>query len=56
MLLDITRHTPLLPQTSSDTERNNLVDASVKDNTSRNLKGFQRHHAHLAKQTEFHQT
>jgi hypothetical protein len=30
-------HSPLLPQTSSETTRNNLVDATVKDNTLRNL-------------------
>jgi hypothetical protein len=33
ILLEITRHLPLLPQISSDTKRNNLVEASGNDNT-----------------------
>jgi hypothetical protein len=31
ILLEITRHLPLLPQISSDTKRNNLVEASEND-------------------------
>jgi hypothetical protein len=34
MLLDTSRQTSLLPQTSSETKRNNLVDASVNDNVT----------------------
>jgi hypothetical protein len=37
MLLDITRQTPLLPQTSSETKRNNLIDASDSARTLRNF-------------------
>jgi hypothetical protein len=37
MLPDITRQTPLLPQTSSETERNNLIDASDSARTLRNF-------------------
>jgi hypothetical protein len=37
ILLEITRHLPLLPQISSDTKRNNLVEASGNDNTLRSL-------------------
>jgi hypothetical protein len=35
--LDITRQTPLLPQTSSETKRNNLIDASDSARTLRNF-------------------
>jgi hypothetical protein len=37
MLLDITRQTPLLPQTPSETKRNNLIDASDSAGTLRNF-------------------
>jgi hypothetical protein len=37
ILLVITRHLPLLPQISSDTKRNNLVEASGNDNTLRSF-------------------
>jgi hypothetical protein len=36
MLLDITRQTPLLPQTSSEIKRSNLVEASDSASTLRN--------------------
>jgi hypothetical protein len=37
MLLYITRQTPLLPQTTSETKRNNLVNASDSASTNRGL-------------------
>jgi hypothetical protein len=52
MLLDTSRQTPLLPQTLSETKRNNLVDASVNDNTLRNFPAPPA----VAKQTESHPT
>jgi hypothetical protein len=43
ILLEITRHLPLLPQISSDAKRNNLVEASGNDNTLVELGRSNRH-------------
>jgi hypothetical protein len=53
MLLDITRQTPLLPQTSSETKRNNLIDAS---DSARTLRNFSAPQQLGAEQNESHPT
>jgi hypothetical protein len=47
ILLDITRHLPLLPQISSDKKCNNLVEASGNDNTLRSFSALMLYRALL---------